>query len=325
MAKAANIKTTTTLGHNARGNATIEVFWRYWNRCQRLLSDEQHLRWPDFASRIAFAYNTAPHEGIGSVTAFEVYHGTPARDTLVASLVDPPPFTEDEELALPAQFAEAVARSTTAFTALARTHDVFVRAETAARLNEKGSSRTFQVREKVKVRVPPTQAQLLETGRRAKHVTAWRGPCTILERISSTSYAAIDDTTKKRYERVVSNLLPYRARKAKLNADAQYNPHYSHPFLEGEFIAIRDDVAGPYYVAEVMSVDATAISLHYYGCTQVVLAAAVFHPCWHEIAGTDIVLASECPKPYDDHITFTAYCQKTRSGNILRPALGVPW
>jgi hypothetical protein len=128
-----------------------------------------------------------------------------------------------------------------------------------------------------------------------------------LERISSTSYAAIDDTTKKRYERVVSNLLPYRAKKAKLNADAQYNPHYSHPFLEGEFIAIRDDVAGPYYVAEVMSVNATAISLHYNGCTQVVLAAAVFQPCWLEIAGTDIVLASECPQPYDDHITFTAY------------------
>ncbi len=106
----------------------------------------------------------------------------------MSSLVDPPPFTEDEELALPVQFAEAVARSTTAFTALARTHDVFVRAETAARLNEKGSSHTFQVGEKVKVRVPPTQAQLLETGRRAKHITAWRGPCTILERLSSTSY-----------------------------------------------------------------------------------------------------------------------------------------
>jgi transposase InsO family protein len=35
LAKAADIKTTTTLGHNARGNATIEVWWRFWNRCQR--------------------------------------------------------------------------------------------------------------------------------------------------------------------------------------------------------------------------------------------------------------------------------------------------
>ena len=29
VAKATSIKTTTTLGHNARGNSTIEVFWRY--------------------------------------------------------------------------------------------------------------------------------------------------------------------------------------------------------------------------------------------------------------------------------------------------------
>ncbi len=84
LAKAADIKTTTTLGHNARGNATIEVWWRFWNRCLRLL------RWPDFASRIAFAYNSVPHEGIGSVTAFQIYHGTDPRNTLASSLADPP-------------------------------------------------------------------------------------------------------------------------------------------------------------------------------------------------------------------------------------------
>ncbi len=31
LAKAVDMKTTTTLGHNARGNSTIEVFWRFWN------------------------------------------------------------------------------------------------------------------------------------------------------------------------------------------------------------------------------------------------------------------------------------------------------
>ncbi len=161
-----------------------------------MLSDENYVRWPEFAQRIAFAYNSAPHEGIASVTPFEVYHGAPARNTLASALADhPAPLSEDEELALPAQFAEAVAVSTRAFTALARTHDLFVRTETAVRLNQNGSSRTFSVGDKVKIRVPPTQAQLLETGRRAKHVTAWRGPCTILERLSTTAYAAVDDTT----------------------------------------------------------------------------------------------------------------------------------
>ena len=62
------------------------------------------------------------------------------------------PLSEDEELALPAQFAEAVAISTRAFTALAKTHDLFVRTETAVRLNQTGSSRTFSVGDKVKIR-----------------------------------------------------------------------------------------------------------------------------------------------------------------------------
>ncbi len=44
LAKAADIRTTTTLGHNARGNATIEVWWRFWNCCLRLLSDEHYAR-----------------------------------------------------------------------------------------------------------------------------------------------------------------------------------------------------------------------------------------------------------------------------------------
>jgi transposase InsO family protein len=130
LAKTADIRTTTTLGHNARGNGTIEVFWRYWNRCLRLLSDEHYQRWPDFASRIAFAYNDAAHEGIGSVTAFQIYFGSSARNTLASSLVETRPIlTEDEELALPAQFADAVAVSTSAFAQIAKTHDVFVRTQ----------------------------------------------------------------------------------------------------------------------------------------------------------------------------------------------------
>jgi hypothetical protein len=189
-------------------------------------------------------------------------HGLPnlSRDRLGSSLADPPTFTEDEELKLPAQFAEAVALSTQVFTAMAKNHDQFVKKETVLRLNEKGTSRVFEVGEKVKVRVPPTQAQLLTSGRRAKHVTAWRGPCTILERLSTTAYAAVDDTTKHRYERVIANILPYKAARAKKNADASFSQTYSAPFSVGEFIAIRDEPTGPYYVALVQTVTAKCIA-----------------------------------------------------------------
>ena len=40
LAKAADIRTTTTMGHYARGNGVIEVFWRFWNRCLRILPDD---------------------------------------------------------------------------------------------------------------------------------------------------------------------------------------------------------------------------------------------------------------------------------------------
>jgi hypothetical protein len=128
----------------------------------------------------------------------------------------------------------------------------------------------FVIGDKVKVRVPSTQAQLMETGRRAKHVTAWHGPCTVIERLSATAYVVTDDTTKRRYERVVSNLALYRATKPKLNSIAQYNQRYNEPFHSGEFIAIRDDVTGPLYVAEVMEIRLTTILLQYYGCIDVI-------------------------------------------------------
>ncbi len=134
------------------------------------------------------------------------------------------------------------------------------------------------------------------TGRRAKHVTAWRGPCTVLDRLSTTAYAVIEDTTKRRYERVVSNLARYRAERAKGSSSAQFNQRYSTQFAVDEFIAIRDEPSGPFYLARILFATATSITVHYYGCTQVVLATAIFKPCWHEAAGDEMILALDCPE-----------------------------
>jgi transposase InsO family protein len=308
LAKATGIRTTTTMGHNARGNGTIEVFWRFWNRCLRLLPDDHYVRWPAIASSICFAFNTASQDAIAGVTPFQVYHGAPARDNFASLLLDHPLVDEDKEVILPKEFAEAVTASTKIFIQLAKTHDDFVRAETAARLNEKGTSRTFSIGDKVKIRVPPTVQQMEATGRRAKHITAWRGPCTVTERLSATSYAVTHDDTKRAYERVITNMLPYRAKRAKIEANARFNELYSSPFEEGEFIAIRDDPGGPIYVAEVMDVRTATVILHYYGTTGIVLATAIFLPCWHKVTGTDILLNWDCPE-FDNHgmLNFTPY------------------
>lgn len=79
---------TTTLGHNARSNGVMEVFWRYWNRCMRMLSDDQYVNWPRFRARIVFAYNTAPHESLGGISPYELSFGTSARDTFSKLLTE---------------------------------------------------------------------------------------------------------------------------------------------------------------------------------------------------------------------------------------------
>ena len=64
-----------------------------------------------------------------------------------------------------------------------------------------------------------------------------------------------------------------------VNADAAYSPTYSEPFVEEELIAVRDEPAGPIYVARIMYVDPKEITVHYYGCTEIALANATFKPC----------------------------------------------
>jgi hypothetical protein len=131
----------------------------------------------------------------------------------------------------------------------------------------------------------------------------------VVERLSSTAYAVTDDASKRRYERVISNMLPYRAKKAKGNAAAQrYNETYSEPFVPGEFIAVRDDATGPFYVAEIQDVSPRTLRVHYYGTTHIILADAVFLPCWNEVHGDAIVLAAELPEPYDwNHVQYSDY------------------
>jgi hypothetical protein len=88
--------------------------------------------------------------------------------------------------------------------------------------------------------------------------------------------------------------LPYHAKRAKTNADTAFSEVYSEPFVKGEFLAVRDEPHGPFYIALVLEVTATSLRVHYYGIS-IVLAAAVLKPCWNEVNGSAIVLLNDCP------------------------------
>jgi hypothetical protein len=80
LADALEIELPTTMGHRAHSNGIVEVFWRFWNRCMRLLPDDHYKKWPAFKSRICFAFNTAARESLSKVAPHEIYFGAPARN-----------------------------------------------------------------------------------------------------------------------------------------------------------------------------------------------------------------------------------------------------
>ena len=311
---------TTTLAHNARSNGVVEVFWRFWNRCMRLLSDEQYAKWPQYRARILFAYNTAPHQSLGMVSPFELYFGTTARlgfsAILDAESVDhlSQPPDEEDDIAQVRLFAAAVKTSTTAFVQLARNHDQYMKQETATLLNANGHPRTFAIGDMVKARFPPTQAELLATGRKSNHVSSWRGPCRVVDRLSATAYAIVQLDTTRRYERMIGNLLPWKATSARKNKSATFDPTASAPFLINEFVAIRDEPKSWFFLAKIIWVGETTFIVHYYGTKSNELAKAKFYPCWHLQSQQNITLSALKPP---NHIKYSGVIQLDSVSQLL--------
>ncbi len=202
------------------------------------------------------------------MTPFQVQHGDPACTPFPGLQDTDEPVNEDKELALPALFAEAVAVSTKFFCRLAQTHDEFVRRETALRLNKSARS-------------PHSGANASDGPAGQTHHNQRGVARVLLSSLSPTAYVAVDDVSKRRYGRLIANLLPYRAKQAKVTNNARdFNEQYSDPFIVGEYIAIRDDKTEPFYVVEITAVTLRAMTLHYYGCREVLLPNVVFRPCW---------------------------------------------
>jgi hypothetical protein len=79
-----------------------------------------------------------------------------------------------------------------------------------------------------------------------------------------------------------------------------------------QVIAIRDDPTGPIYLAEVADLQPTYVNLHYDGTTGLILATAVFKPCWHEVSSNEILLDLD---PF--HMMFSPYSGEVDLKDIL--------
>ena len=88
-----------------------------------------------------------------------------------------------------------------------------------------------------------------------------------------------EDSTGRLFERVLPNILPYRATTAR--AQLTYDPASHDPFVPDELIAVRDSVGTPYCLAKITTIANKSITVQYYGCTQRDFTRAVFRPGWH--------------------------------------------
>ena len=179
-------------------------------------------------------------------------------------------------------------------------------------MNLTGYPKTYVIGDLVKIRVPPTHEQMLATGRRSSHISSWRGPCIVTDRLSTTAYRMDEQSSGRTFERVISNILPYRA--SSIRAPAVYVPLYSDVFLVDEFIAIRDEPNSPFYIAKVTSVTESSIEVHYYGSTHPDLSRATFRPAWHKPNSDVIHLSTTQPT---DTIRYAGVIELDSIRNLL--------
>jgi hypothetical protein len=211
-------------------------------------------------------------------------------------------------------FALAIKTLTTAFIQLARNHDQYSKEETAARLNQSGFPRSFIIGFMVKARFPPTKTEMDATGRRSNHISAWRGPCRVVARLSPTTYKLVQLDTNREIERAIANLLPWKAQSRKKARNAQYDEDISTPFTIDEFIAVRDEPGSWFFLARVTGIAATAIVVHYYGTRSANLQLATFYPGWHLSTQNHIQLAFTQP---EHHIRYTGILDFSSLNSLL--------
>jgi transposase InsO family protein len=294
---------TTTLGHDPSSNGELESWWRYWNRCMRFLTPTQYQEWPVYAQRICFAYNSVPHAALDDISPYEMDFGIAPTSPFAPPV---PPILPDARLTSTPphalEFVAALRTTITAFHDFARTHLHYTQQTTADRLNSYGIPATFNIGDTVKIYMPPTHAQMLKTGRRAKHIIAWRGPCTISRVLSRSAYEMTENCSGRTFARTLCNIRPYMASRA------APPPHHDllslDPIIPNTVLAIRDsnDPNARFRLATALTLTETTLSVHYLGTTEPRLTHARFLPIWTQ---ADDTITLQITRPSRHHSPWT--------------------
>jgi hypothetical protein len=107
-----------------------------------------------------------------------------------------------------------------------------------------------------------------------------------------------EDSTGRRFERVLTNILPHRAVSAR--TQAAHDPATSDPFVLGEIVAVRDEPGSPHCLASAIQISASNITAHHLGYTQRDVERATFRPAYHVTDSDSTILSAT--RPADSHL-----------------------
>lgn len=176
-------------------------------------------------------------------------------------------------------------------------------------MNASGYVKEFAVGDKVCVFVPPTAAEAKRRNRKVKHMSWYRGPCTVMEKTGSIYKVRLDAAPRTVYERTLQNVAPWTASgPAPTLGDDGEGAHsalepvvaaayaaaapvklmtYDVPppdtsiFALGDmFIAKDDPTLGVWWMHKVVDVTDDAVRTRIYGTWSPQVKSAVFSPLW---------------------------------------------
>jgi hypothetical protein len=241
------------------GNSVCERQHIFLGQVLRLLPEEERSSWPDHCGRWAFAVNNTPNSNT-TLSPNQIEFGKTTRNPFESIFVDPGsvPVTFDERKNK--GVFGVLKRNMKVFQDIAREMSAYNRGKSTSALNTKGAPREFQPGDACMIFLPPRSTKKTQENPRSwkpKHVFAWRGPCEILSRNSTTNYTVREIKTGRKFDRHIGLIAPYYGH---LEKDAAWGlppvqpkktkvapvvgiVHTDDDLVVGELIAIADNDA----------------------------------------------------------------------------------
>ena len=279
------IKQVTTGGHNPRSNATVERFMQHLTGCLTKCDDSQYRNIKDYLPAIAFAHNTAFNSAI-NCSPFEAGHGLRARTITEArasprlqitpewgtGLQEPDEKWESTIFHKICKLAERLADES-------QRQSQWHKRMNAHNLNQSGKKipdAPYNRGDKVYFYQPPSQNEVIQRGRKAKHLMHYRGPATITQPIPGRRRQYELEFEGKLFKRDVGMLIPQQTMLEidPLTLDVVDTPSINvkpklykkgHPLQEDSLILCKTETTDTeWFLAEVSRVYPDEVELTYY-------------------------------------------------------------